>query len=225
MSVASHLRIGIAEYDRRIRTFIPHYPEMLAAAASTAGLLPGRRPTILDLGIGTGALAARCLRIAPHARLHGLDADPEMLAVAARRLRASGHPACTLTVGSFLTQPLPRCDLIAAALAFHHVSSRQAKRRLYRRCFEALRARGLLVTADCFPPSVPALARRARTDWTRHMERRYTPAEAQAYLAAWAREDTYVPLAQEIEMLRAVGFQTDVIWRRGAFGVLVGWRT
>ena len=57
------------------------------------------------------------------------------------------------------------------------------------------------------------------------MERRYTPAEARAYLAAWAREDTYVPLAQEIEMLRAVGFQTDVIWRRGAFGVLVGWRT
>ena len=38
MSVATHLGIDLGEYDARIRTFIPHYEEMLdVAAGSLAG--------------------------------------------------------------------------------------------------------------------------------------------------------------------------------------------
>ena len=55
MSVAAHLGIRLSEYDRRIRTFIPRYEEILDAAA--ASVVPKAR-TIVDLGIGTGALAA-----------------------------------------------------------------------------------------------------------------------------------------------------------------------
>ena len=42
----------------RIRPFIPHYEEMLDVAAAA---MPPRARTIIDLGIGTGALSARCL--------------------------------------------------------------------------------------------------------------------------------------------------------------------
>ena len=57
MGVATHLGIKLADYDSRIRTFIPHYEEMLDVAA--AAIQPRAR-TIVDLGIGTGALSARC---------------------------------------------------------------------------------------------------------------------------------------------------------------------
>ena len=56
MSVASHLGISVREYDRRIRTFIPNYEEMLDEAASA---LDPAAATIIDLGVGTGALSAR----------------------------------------------------------------------------------------------------------------------------------------------------------------------
>jgi hypothetical protein len=36
MGVAAHLGIRLREYDARIRTFIPHYEEMLDAAAAVA---------------------------------------------------------------------------------------------------------------------------------------------------------------------------------------------
>src|SRR4026208_979520 len=66
MSVASHLGIRLADYDARIRTFIPDYEEMLGVAAAA---IPARTRTIVDLGIGTGALSARCLAPAPAARV------------------------------------------------------------------------------------------------------------------------------------------------------------
>src|SRR5215472_9693931 len=93
--VAAHLGIDLAEYDARIRTFIPDYEEMLCIAAA---VVPRRARTIVDLGIGTGALAARCLRRAPRARLVGIDEDPGMLATAARRIRGNA----SFVSGNFL---------------------------------------------------------------------------------------------------------------------------
>src|SRR5207247_353636 len=72
MGVAAHLGIRLAEYDRRIRTFIPDYEEMLDVAAAA---VPARARLLVDVGIGTGALSARCLKIAPRARSVGLAGD------------------------------------------------------------------------------------------------------------------------------------------------------
>ena len=110
MSVASHLGIKISEYDARIRTFIPDYEEMLRVAAAA---VPRAARTILDLGIGTGALSAACLTVARRAQAFGIDADPEILRVAARRL---GRRA-TLRAGSFTTTPLPASDVTVASFA------------------------------------------------------------------------------------------------------------
>src|SRR5436190_16248469 len=107
MGVAAHLGIRLGEYDARIRTFIPDYEEMLDVAAAA---VPSRARTIVDLGIGTGALSSRCLTMAPRARTIGIDVDPEILALARRRLgdRAS------FTTGSFMRAALPRADAIVA---------------------------------------------------------------------------------------------------------------
>ena len=61
MSVAAHLGIRLQEYDLRIRTFIPGYDEMIDAAAAALDDLDRSAPLIIDLGIGSGALAAQCL--------------------------------------------------------------------------------------------------------------------------------------------------------------------
>lgn len=222
MSVSSHLGIDLAEYDRRIRSFIPRYEELLgAAAAALAGLPAGA--TLLELGVGTGALARRCLMVAPDARLVGIDADAEILAVARRRLGRVAAKATFLT-GNFARVPLPACDAIVASLALHHVRTRRAKQRLYARCFEALAPGGLLVNADCQPPVDARLARQAREAWHQHMRASYTAAQVDAYFRAWADEDVYFPLRDEQAMLAEAGFVVDVAWRAGAFAVTVARR-
>ena len=213
MSVATHLGIKLADYDARIRTFIPDYEEMLDVAAAA---VPAPARTILDLGIGTGALSARCLTSAPAARVVGIDVDPAIVALAARRLR--GRAA--FATGSFLRAPLPRCDAAVASFSLHHIRTRAAKAALYRRIHAALRPRGLFVTVDCQPASDPLLRRTQLKAWLAHLRRTYTPARAAGLLDAWAHEDVYVPLDAEVELMRGSGFRVEVLWRRGAFAVL-----
>ncbi len=221
MSVAAHLRIRLSEYDRRIRTFIPHYEELLSATAGVVALLRTRRPLIVDLGIGTGALAARCLTYAPRGTMYGIDEDPEMLAVVARRLgRKSGRHR--FVAGDFARARFPKCDAMVATLALHHVHSVNAKRRLYRRCFAALRPGGVVASGDAFLSRTPALRRGEMGVWRAHMRRWYSAREVRAFFDAWAKEDRYLPLALEVELLESAGYQVDVPWRRAPFGVVVG---
>jgi ubiquinone/menaquinone biosynthesis C-methylase UbiE len=215
MGVASHLGIKLPEYDARIRTFIPDYEEMLGVAAAA---IPARTRRIMDLGVGTGALSARCVQSAPRAQIVGVDMDPAILALAARRL---GDRA-TFIAGSFLRTPFPPADAVVASFALHHVRTRAAKAALYRRVHAALRREGLFLTVDCQPAGDPAVRRAQRDAWLAHLRRAYSASKAAALLDAWSREDVYVPLDAEVALMQRSGFRVEVLWRRGAFAVLRG---
>src|SRR5207302_9935423 len=142
MGVATHLGIDLAEYDARIRTFIPHYEEMLDVAASVID--PSSR-IIVDLGVGTGALSARCLQSAPQAKIIGIDADADILKAAAERLPGGAEFVCN----SFMRAEIPQCDALVASFALHHVRTSSAKAKLYSRIAAAIRRGGQVVTVDC----------------------------------------------------------------------------
>ena len=217
MGVASHLGIETAEYDARIRTFVPHYEEMLTAAATALPLFTRSAPTIVDLGIGSGALSARCLDVLPKARVIGIDIDPGMLDLASRRL---GHRIRTIA-GDLTTASLPRCDAFVAALSLHHIAQPRKKKQLYRRCFDTLRPGGVLINADRCLAATPQLESRDRANWRSHLEHSYPRKEAGGFLRAWAKEDFYLPLDEEVALLESAGFVVDVAWRRDGFAVVV----
>lgn len=218
MGAAAHLGIRLRDYDARIRTFIPHYEEMLEAAAAALGALGRPAPVVLDLGVGSGALAAACLAAAPGARLVGIDSDEGMLALAEKRLGGR----LTAVRADFLATPFPRCDAVTASLALHHVATPRRKATLYARCFAALRSGGLLINADCCLASSLRLQALDRSTWRAHLQRSYTRTRADGFLRAWAKEDAYFRLEDEVGLLRRAGFVVDVRWRRGSFAVVVG---
>lgn len=222
MAVSSHLKIELTEYDGCIRTFIPDYEQMLDTAA--AALRASGRPVrvLLDLGIGSGALAARCAAAAPAAALVGIDADAGMLKLAKQRL---GNTRVALVHGDFARAELPACDAVVTSFALHHVPTPRRKTALYARCFAALRTGGLLVNADCCLASDRRVAAIDRTAWRAHLEGFYGRRQAEGFLHAWAEEDFYLKLEDELSMMRSVGFIADVIWRRHSFAVVVARKT
>jgi ubiquinone/menaquinone biosynthesis C-methylase UbiE len=134
--------------------------------------------TIVDLGIGTGALARACLERAPGARIWGIDADAAMMATARTRLGPSSRRV-TMTTGSFLDEALPSCDAMVASYSLHHIRTTRAKLAFYRRCYRALRPGGVLINGDCAPASTAADLRAISTCGSRILARR----------SAAARED------------------------------------
>jgi len=220
VSVASHLGMSPAAYDRRIRGLIPHYDELIAEAARALGA--ARRPIrrITDLGIGTGTLTRACLRAAPVARVIGIELDASMSNVAERRL---GPVAARVRFvhGNFLDVPLPASDAIVASYALHHIKRRRDKAAFYRKCARALPSGGVLVSGDCFPPDSPELWARDVNDWVSHLASTFgTRARARREFDSWKQEDTYVPLAEELDLLDQAGFRVDVPWRRSPFAVV-----
>jgi SAM-dependent methyltransferase len=223
MGVASHLHIRIEDYDNRIRTFIPGYEEMIAAAAQVLAVLDEPAPHVVDLGTGTGALAAACLHVRPDARITAIDADGEILDLARQRL--SGHAVTPeFITGVFEQVALPACNAILASLSLHHIRTDEAKRLLYRQCREVLSPGGLLISADCCPASDRALAWRQHLAWRDHLRLTYSDAEADAFFAAWAEEDVYFSLEDELTMMRSAALSPDVVWRAGAMAVIVARR-
>ena len=222
MSVRSHLAIAPREYDVRIRALIPLYDELIAEAARA--LDHAARPVrqIVDLGVGTGALARACLAVTPRARLWGIDADASMLQVARARLGGVARRV-TLTSGSFLDATIPPCDAIVASYSLHHIRTLRQKQAFYRRCFRALRPGGVLVNGDCAPASTRRGFARDLDTWVTHLAETFGGrAKARRVYDSWADEDVYVPLADETRLLERASFIVDVPWRRSPFAVIVG---
>ena len=218
MGAATHLGIRLGEYDRAIATLIPHYSDLLDAAAAAVDTIARLTPAVVDLGTGSGTLAQRIVKVRPKARVIGVDADPTMLDAAAKRL---GGKIQTIEA-NFEQVRIPRCDVVSASFSLHHIPTGQRKGALYKRCFTALRPGGMFVSADCYLADSGKVQQRNRQAWLDHLKKTYTRKKAENFLRTWAKEDVYFTLDREIELLKEAGFSTEVMWRKDSFAVLVG---
>jgi len=219
-SVEGHLKLRVAEYDELIRKLVPAYAAMrpvqldllalgLSAASGAGGL-------VLDLGGGTGALAAAVAERFPAVRVEIWDTDPDMLATARERCgrfgERVGYVACSFA------EPLPPCDAVAACIALHHVKDLAVKGAIYRNIFAALRPGGIFVNADTAVCATPALRDHAFRLWAASMRAHGIGEQAAyAHFASWAREDFYPPLITELRLLADAGFaEPECFWREAA---------
>lgn len=216
-SVASHLRMDTAEYDRIIRTYIPHYDESRGVQLDLlAAALPHSATHIVDLGGGTGSLAEAILERFPEVSVIVRDIDNDMLAVAGNRLARFGGRV-KLDVGSF-TDPLPQADAAVAAFALHHVPSLKQKAQVYRGIRQSIRPGGVFLNDDAVSgPFWP----RMRDEWAAFMAGKgFTLEQAYQNLDDWATEDTYFSVREELQAMAEAGFEAaECLWRRGPVAI------
>ena len=135
-----------AVYDHPRRRLIPAFELFYGRAAELVAASVGPTPAILDLGAGTGLLAAAVLERLPEARMTLLDGSAAMLAVARRRFgdRGSmsfqvGRPGPGDTGGA-----VGRCGFGAG----HPSLSDESKRYLFAGVLAGLRPGGIFVNAE-----------------------------------------------------------------------------
>jgi tRNA (cmo5U34)-methyltransferase len=178
-------------YDATIQAEIPVYAQLQEQLELASGDVARR---ILDLGTGTGETARRLLARHPGATLVGVDESDAMLSEARRRLPADRVSLIVARLEDRL--PDGPFDLVASALAVHHLSAAE-KRRLFGRIREVLSPGGRFVLADVMVPLNPA---DATIELTPGFDRPDTLSE----LVAWLVE---------------AGFEVSVSWMNGDLAV------
>jgi tRNA (cmo5U34)-methyltransferase len=216
--VLAHLGLQARDYDAAIRAYIPQYEQMIATAVNLV------RGDVIDLGTGTGALAAAILEAHATARVKCVDIDPAMLEAARERVGRFGDRA-ELVHASF-DATLPPCDAVVASLALHHLPELERKRALYARIYAALRPGGRFVIADATVHEHGAEREVIYAIWSAWMASHgIAQTEADALFAKWAGEDRYYPLATELRLLADAGFERpDCFWKYGPMTVFGGFK-
>lgn len=125
-----------------------------------AGISAGDR--VLDVGCGTGTLAAAAARRAPGAAITGLDADPAILNQARRRAAREGlELGFDEAMSTALPYPDGSFDLVLSTLFFHHLGD-EDKSRTATEIIRVLRPGGRLVVGDLGRAHDPSMRLAAR---------------------------------------------------------------
>ena len=130
--------IYLREIDQRFASVVDH---VVARASLSAG------QHVLDLGTGTGAVAERVAQVVgPQGHVVGVDISPDMLALAQRRVAASGLTNVRLREGRAESLPAEDAafDVVVASLSLMYVLDRAAA---VREIVRVLRPQGRLVAA------------------------------------------------------------------------------
>lgn len=189
-------------------------------------LMPFPRETsarILDLGAGTGLLAARLAAAFPNAQITLLDASGAMLEQGQRNfgrnerfhyeVRDFAHEAIQ---GSF--------HAVVSSLAIHHLNAFE-KRALFRRIRIALEVGGVFVIADQVAGPTAEIERRYQADWMREArELGISEIDLEAALER-QKMDQSSTLTEQLAWLTEAGFRNVNCWYKNQrFVVIAGER-
>ncbi len=203
-TVAAAFSAVARDYDAQRRQLVPCFDVFYGAALAALPFPHNAAFDLLDLGAGTGLLAAMVSATWPRARLTLVDVSADMLDQA--RTRFAGRDDVAFIAADYGRVPLPgRFDAIVSALSIHHLDD-TGKRALYARILAALRPGGVFVNAEQVRGVTEAEEARYEDEW--RAEARALGATEPALAAAIGRMkfDLTTPLADQMQWLRAAGF-------------------
>src|ERR1700719_950492 len=211
-SVQHAFDLAAEDYDRTRRRLVPGFDDFYRAAIDLIRFPRESTIRVLDLGAGTGLMAAFIAYSFPNARITMVDISNEMLERARARFR--------FEVSDYgVDQIQEKYDAVVSALSIHHLSDEQ-KRSLFNRIYGALNDGGVFVNAEQFRCATAERHRFHHERWVTRV--RELGAGDRDLTAALERMkfDRAATLEDQLEWLRAAGFRDiDCAYKNLVFAV------
>jgi SAM-dependent methyltransferase len=233
-----------AGYDAAAEHIHPRYVELQQTILDLLPFGPEAEGLLVDLGGGSGRLAAKFLERFPRARAVVVDQSPAFLELADRRLSNFGGRGscreCRLQEGWSDKLPAAPAAIVSMS-AIHHLVPAE-KEALYGHCHDVLAPGGILLNGDEVRPASDADYLAECQTWAAHMHRvmeaGLIPDPMREALLKWQErnvtqfgqprqsgDDCHETIAAQLDYYRRAGFTTaDAPWRKEMWALLRGVR-
>ncbi|WP_440944863.1 class I SAM-dependent methyltransferase [Methanosarcina sp. T3] len=208
------------KYDEQRRKFIPCFDDFYGATVSVASV-EAENPAILDIGAGTGLLAAFMMERYPEASFTLIDISEKMLDMAKGRFGNNSNVkyiAADYSKYDFVD----KYDIVISALSIHHLEDEE-KKELYKKSYSILKENGIFINADQVHGETPFIENLNKTTWRRYVETSGLPEEE--ILAGYERVklDRDTSLDRQLDWLKETGFcDVSCIYKYYQFAVMFG---
>ncbi|MDI4650030.1 class I SAM-dependent methyltransferase [Cohnella hashimotonis] len=209
------------QYEEQRRGLIPCFDDFYGMALSLAES-GERSPRVLDLGAGTGLMAAMVRSKLPAARMTLIDMSESMLDVA--RERFSGDPHVEIIVADYSDYAFApeSFDIIVSSLSIHHLTH-ASKQELFKKLYRALSPGGVFVNADQVAGHTPASDAYYRRRWLAEIAASGLSQSAIDASVERRSVDINAKLDDQLAWMTEAGFQdADCMYKYLDFAVFFG---
>ncbi|MCL2626298.1 MAG: class I SAM-dependent methyltransferase [Cystobacterineae bacterium] len=219
--IKAHFEEEAEAFDVVIQKLIPHYMEMVDILVSVIPFQKNSRFSVMDLGCGTGTLAATLKAHFPNIEITCVDIAEKMLEIA--KAKIGGTLNCIQADFNHFEFP-GRYECMVSSLALHHLEDDNDKFRFYKKIYSALADGGLFVNLDVVLGSDESLQKIYMAKWKEFMRKNVSEEEiSNKWLPAYVAEDRPAKLLTHLDMLRECGFScVDVIYKYFNYAVYMG---
>ena len=221
-SVQRAFDLAAEDYDRTRRKLVPGFDDFYRAAIDLIPFAHDKEIEVLDLGAGTGLLAAFIAYSFPRARITMVDISNEMLARARERFELGGE-RFHFEVSDYGTAQIEgKYDAVVSALSIHHLPDGQ-KRSLFQRIHGALNPAGVFVNAEQFRGETAEADRLNHDRWLSRARDLGVDEQDLAAAVERMKFDRSATLEDQLEWMRAAGFRAiECAYKNLIFAVYAG---
>jgi tRNA (cmo5U34)-methyltransferase len=214
--------LAAEDYDRTRRRLVPGFDDFYRAAIDLIQFPRESSLKVLDLGAGTGLMAAFIAYSFPNARITMVDISNEMLERARARFELAG-PRFRFEVSDYGVDRIQeKYDAIVSALSIHHLSDDQ-KRSLFKRIHSALNDDGVFVNAEQFRCATPERHKFHHERWVTRVRELGVDDRDLAAALERMKFDRAATLEDQLEWMREAGFRDiDCAYKNLIFAVYCG---
>jgi tRNA (cmo5U34)-methyltransferase len=210
------------DYDRMRRKLVPGFDDFYRAAIDLIPFPREQEIEVLDLGAGTGLLAAFTAYSFPRARITMVDISNEMLERARERF-VMGGDRFRFEVSDYGAEPIQeKYDAVVSGLSIHHLSDEQ-KRSLFQRIHTALKDGGVFVNAEQIRGATPEIEQAHQERWLTRVRELGVDERDLAASQERMKFDRSATLEEQLEWLKQSGFrEIDCAYKNLIFAVYGG---
>lgn len=204
-----------SEYDKNIRQTIPYYHDFyeqiidLVKAHNKMFNLTALK--WLDVGCGTGNMAALAYEYTAIAQFVFCDCSAEMLETARQRFPFSNAEFSVCDVRNL---PYANEFDVVTAIQVNHYLQKEERKTAIKKCWESLKTNGLFITFENFAPFSESGKHIYLDKWrTYQLEQGRSSTECEKHIRRYGKEYFPISVTEHLELMQNCGFRVvEILW-------------